>query len=91
MARHLTSIACDIVMDLEKNDPKSRKYDKIVPHAAPYIKAMMTLERLSDSYFADSGASVVAYALSNLGTWKGEKAKKIKAELNDMLKGVKHG
>jgi len=41
---------------------------------------------IGENYFADSGESVVRYALSNLSTWKGEKARQIKAELKAMLK-----
>jgi hypothetical protein len=34
----------------------------------------------------DSGRSIVAYFLSNASTWRGETAKRIKLELNKMLK-----
>jgi hypothetical protein len=49
---------------------------------------MKSLTSISDTYYADSADSIVRYALSNLTSWRGEKARQIKAELNGMLKGV---
>lgn len=49
--------------------------------AVPYLKAMAELESIDDSYYADSGRSVVLYFLANAGTWRGDDARRIKAEL----------
>lgn len=54
--------------------------------AGPYIAAMQSLDQVTDSYGADPGSQIVAYALSNLSTWRGEKAREIKKELNAILK-----
>jgi hypothetical protein len=54
--------------------------------AAPYLSAMSGLYAVTDSYDYDSGRSVVNYFLSNAGTWRGPVARRIKAELKDMLK-----
>ena len=54
--------------------------------AVPYLEAMGALDRITDNYYCDDGASVVAYFLSNAGTWRGETAKRVKAELKDMMK-----
>jgi hypothetical protein len=54
--------------------------------AVPYLNAMHALETIDTTYGADSGASVIAYFLANAQTWKGEKARQIKKELNAMLK-----
>lgn len=54
--------------------------------AKPYLDAMESLNSIDDKYIEDSGASVVAYFLANASSWRGEKAKAIKAELNAMLK-----
>ena len=54
--------------------------------AVPYLEAMGALDRITDKYYCDDGASVVAYFLSNAGTWRGETAKRVKAELKDMMK-----
>jgi hypothetical protein len=57
--------------------------------AKPYLEAMRELDKITDPYFADDGISVVAYFLSNASTWRGPKAKEIKAELNKMLKDAR--
>ena len=54
--------------------------------ARPYLAAMSSLESVKDDYGMDSGYMVVAYFLANAGTWKGEVAKRVKAELKKMLK-----
>jgi hypothetical protein len=57
----------------------------ISPHAKPYLDAMTELDNISQNYYADSGKSVVLYFLSNASTWRGETARRIKAELKSML------
>ena len=54
--------------------------------AKPYLEAMETLHRVEDNYYYDSGRSVVLYFLANAQSWRGEKAKAIKAELKALLK-----
>lgn len=67
-----------------------RKYwEKPYFGAVPYLEAMLQLEKITDDYYADSGESVVRYFLCNATTWRGEHARRIKAELNAMLKAVK--
>ena len=56
--------------------------------ARPYVEAMAGLESIADSYGYDSGKSVVLYFLANAGTWRGETAKRVKAELKKMA-GIK--
>jgi hypothetical protein len=55
--------------------------------AVPYISAMRSLNSIHDSYGWDDGKSVVLYFLSNATTWRGESARRIKAELKAILKG----
>lgn len=55
--------------------------------AKPYLDAMATLNSINDMYIADTGKSIVAYFLANASTWRGETAKRVKAELNKMYKG----
>jgi len=59
---------------------------KINYAAKPYLDAMLALESINDNYYMDSGSSVVMYFLGNASTWRGEKARAIKKELNLMLK-----
>jgi hypothetical protein len=47
---------------------------------------MLDLDTMADMYINDTASSVVAYFLSNAGSWKGEVARQIKAELKEMLK-----
>ena len=54
--------------------------------AVPYLNALVLLDRITDAYGADSGRSIVLYFLSNAATWKGETARRIKAELKSILK-----
>lgn len=54
--------------------------------AVPYLEAMETLNSIDDMYYLDTAESVVLYFLSNATTWRGEDARRIKAELNSMLK-----
>ncbi len=52
--------------------------------AKPYLEAMSCLDSIRDNYYDDSAQSVVAYFLANASTWRGETAKRIKAELKAM-------
>lgn len=54
--------------------------------AAPYLSAMSYLNSVEDNYFMESGKSIVCYFLANAGGWRGETAKRIKAELKAMIK-----
>lgn len=63
-----------------------RDWKNIYFGARPYLDAMFALNSISDNYGLDSGKSVVLYFLSNAATWRGPKAKAIKAELKAMLK-----
>lgn len=64
-----------------------RKDWKNVNYAAkPYLDALGSLDQVTDSYYLDSGKSMVLYFLANAGTWRGETAKTIKAELKAITK-----
>jgi len=54
--------------------------------AKPYLDAMMTLESINDKYYDDSGKSIVIYFLANASSWRGDVAKRIKAELKQLTK-----
>lgn len=49
--------------------------------ARPYLDAMASIQRVTDAYGHDSGVSVVSYFLSNASTWRGDTARRVKAEL----------
>lgn len=54
--------------------------------ARPYLDAMRDLSDITDHYGADSARSIVAYFLSNSAGWRGDTAKRIKAELRALNK-----
>ena len=63
-----------------------KDWKKVSPYAAPYLQAMSCLNSVDDNYILDSGRSIVSYFLANAGSWRGETAKRIKAELKEMVK-----
>lgn len=78
MARPLREIAAEI-----KADPA---YQSSAWCAGPYVDAMLTMDSVNEDYHADSGKSVVLYGLGNLKSWRGDTARRIKAELKAMVK-----
>jgi hypothetical protein len=63
-----------------------RKLGKGVNYAAkPYLDAMLSLSDISEAYGADSGRSVVLYGLSNMASFRGADARRLKAELKAHL------
>jgi hypothetical protein len=74
--RTLSQIASEVRKD----------WQKVNFAAKPYLDAMAQLSTINDNYYFDSGKSVVLYFLSNASSWRGEKAKAIKAELKAMCK-----
>lgn len=79
MARSLYDIASDIIADYGDRG-------KNLPYCAdPYVRAMQCLDTIDDYYYNDPGRDVVMYALSNLNGWRGETARRVKAELKSLL------
>ena len=76
MARPLYGIAREI----------RKAWTKVSPYAEPYLEAMESLDSINDNYYFDSGESSVLYFLSSANTWRGDDARRIKAELKEMLK-----
>lgn len=54
--------------------------------AEPYLEAMEALNSVHDNYYCDSGKSVVLYFLANASSWRGDVARRIKAELKALVK-----
>jgi hypothetical protein len=76
MNRPLYEIARDI-----RNDWKRPYFG-----AVPYLEAMGYLNSIEDNFIEDSGKSVVLYFLANANTWRGEVARRVKAELKAIAK-----
>ena len=62
-----------------------RDWPAMSPYAKPYVSAMAQMQSARDAYGADTGQSVVLYFLSNAQAWRGETARRIKAELRAMI------
>jgi len=75
-SRSLSTIAAEI----------RRDWKNVYFGAVPYLAAMSTLDTINDSYGADSAKSVVLYFLSNATSWRGDVARRVKAELKQLAK-----
>lgn len=71
-----------IAEDIRKHWPK------VYFGAVPYLQAMRGLDRITDNYGCDDARGIVLYFLSNATSWRGDDARRIKAELKN-LAGVK--
>jgi len=56
--------------------------------AVPYIDALSQLDNVGDKFGFDDAKGLILYFLSNAKTWRGNDAKRIKAELKAMA-GIK--
>jgi hypothetical protein len=54
--------------------------------AEPYLEAMERLDKITDNYFDDDAKGIVIRFVGNAGSWRGEKAREIKAELRAITK-----
>ena len=71
MHRPIHAIADEIIKDWTK------------PYfgAVPYLAAMQSLDTIDDTYGYDDARSIILYFMANATTWRGAKAREIKAEL----------
>ena len=74
MARPLYEIAREI----------RKAWTKVSPYAEPYLEAMESLNSINDNYYFDSGKEILLRFLSWANTWRGEDARRIKAELKEI-------
>lgn len=74
--RNLSDIAREIRAD----------WKKVYFGAQPYLEAMASINSPEDPYYADNGKTIIVYFLANAGTWRGDTAKRVKAELKEMAK-----
>lgn len=63
-----------------------KDWKKVNFAATPYLLAMETMDNIKEDFGYDSGKSIVLYFLSNASTWRGDVARRIKNELNVMVK-----
>ena len=81
--RSLSTTASEI-----RKDWKATAKNGIYFGAVPYLDATSSLDSIDDKYGMDSAKSIVLYFLSNASTYRGDTAKRIKAELKAMA-GIK--
>lgn len=60
-------------------------WENVSPHAEPYLEAMGELDDVDDYFFYDDGKGIVLRFLGNATTWRGEHARRIKAELKQLV------
>ena len=60
-------------------------WPKVYFGAVPYLQAMAQLDSIDGQYGYDDARSIVNYFLANAGSWRGDDARRIKAELKGMV------
>jgi hypothetical protein len=80
MTRTVSAIALDI----------ANAWPKPYFGAVPYLSAMLKIDDINGDYYEDTAASVVLYFLANAKTFRGDKARALKAELRSLLKENGH-
>jgi len=76
MSRTISAIAYDI----------GKEWGAKTNYAArPYLMAMLNLSDIGDSCGYDSARSIILYFLSNASSFRGPRAKELKAELKSIL------
>ena len=63
----------------------SRDWTKPYFGAVPYINALHSISSIDDKYWLEEGRDIVERFLANCGKWRGETARRVKAELKAML------
>lgn len=80
MTRSIRTIASEIEKEWNANSASGVNYA-----AKPYLDAMFSLDKVSDSYYQDSGDSIILYFLHNASSYRGPVAKAHKAELKKIV------
>ncbi len=75
MNRTISTIAAEVKAD----------WKKINYGAVPYLQAMFSLDTINDRYGFSDAREIVIYFLANSQSWRGDTARRIKAELKAML------
>lgn len=76
MPRPIKVIAADVVSN----------WSRVDPYAEPYLRNMFMVSALDDTYLGADGQTFVLRFLCNASTWRGEAARRVKAELKALLK-----
>ena len=63
-----------------------RTWPKVNYAAKPYLDAMRSLNKITDNFGYDDAKGIVLRFLGNANSWRGEDARRIKAELRGLLR-----
>lgn len=74
----------EIARDIRNNWRTKDGRPNINYAAAPYLDAMSQLGSITDTYGCDDAKSIVIYFLGNAQSWRGDAARRIKAELKKL-------
>jgi hypothetical protein len=75
----------EIAADIRKDWSSRTKSGRVPFFADAYLRPMETLSHISQNYHLDSARSVVLYFLSNAVAYRGDNARRYKAELKAIL------
>ena len=81
--RNLNTIAAEIHTLWRQNPPSPL----VRQDASPYLCALEELRTVKDTYGLETGDDIVMRFLFNAANWRGDDARRIKAELHKHLKG----
>lgn len=62
-----------------------KDWKKVYFGAKPYLDAMLEMSSADENYGYDAGKDIIRYFLANASGWRGEVARRVKAELKAML------
>lgn len=90
MSRDVGTIAREVFTSwaphLRKNPMAWPNYIKF---SFPYLKEMLKMKHVTDPVGLEDGVMVVLYFLNNAHHWRGDDARRLKAELNQLIEESK--
>jgi hypothetical protein len=91
MTRTVGQVARDIVVEFQailvRTKPGNTPY--YIIYSRPYLKEMLNMNGVTDPVGLEDGVMVILYFLNNAHNWRGPQARRLKAELNEMLEEAK--
>ena len=83
--KETTRALSEIASEIRRTWMDKQGHSNVHYAARPYLDAMRSLTLIGDNYGADGADDIVLYFLSNATSWRGDDARRIKAELKAML------
>lgn len=76
---------CVIASDIARCWQQEKLAHGVTYAAKPYLNAMFGCASINDVFGYDQASSIVRYFLSNATSWRGDNARRLKAELKALL------